>query len=69
MCGRRLFQTCESRVPAHDNKGMSIEWRGSHACKHEEQGPQFVWADLTKLIWDLNVALYKAVYASGYVFV
>ena len=56
------LQTCVPRVPAHDDKGMSIEWLGSHACKHGEQGPQSVWADFTKLIWDLNYALYKAVY-------
>ena len=41
---------------------MSIEWPDSHACTHREQGPHSVWADFTKLIWDLNYALYKAVY-------
>ena len=53
---------CGPRVPAHDNRGMSIEWPDSHACTHGEQGPHSVWADFTKLIWDLNYALYKAVY-------
>ena len=56
------IQKCGPRVPAHDNRGMSIEWPGSHACTHGEQGPQSVWADFTKLIWDLKYALYKAVY-------
>ena len=51
-----------SRVPAHDNNGMSIEWPGSYACTDGEQGPQSFWADFTKLIRDLNYALYKAVY-------
>ena len=56
------IQTCGPRVPAHDNRGMSIEWPGSHACTHRERGPQSVRIDFTKLIWDFNYALYKAVY-------
>ena len=56
------IQTCGPRVPAHDNRGMSIEWPGSHACTHRERGPQSDWVDFTKLIWDFNYALYKAVY-------
>ena len=56
------IQTCGPRVPAHDNRGMSIEWPGSHACTHRERGPQSDWVDFTKLIWDFNYAFYKAVY-------
>ena len=50
------------KVPAHDNRGMSIELPDSNACTHGERGPHSVWADFTKLIWDLNYALYKDVY-------
>ena len=56
------IQTCGPRVPAHDNRGMSIEWLGSHACTDGEQGPQSNWVDFTKLIWDFYYALYKAGY-------
>jgi hypothetical protein len=42
--------------------GMHIEWPGSHACTYRERGPQSVWVDFTKFVWDLNDALYKAVY-------
>ena len=51
------LHTCRPRVHAHDNKGMTIYWPGSHACTNGEQGPQSIRKDFTKLIRDLKYAL------------
>ena len=47
---------------------MTIEWPGSHACKHGEQGPQFIGADSTNLIWDLFF-IYKTVYVHNKLYI